>query len=336
MTTHQGPAPRPPQPRSELSTGGKPPSASIRLLRTDLTGCLDACGLRDGVARAPHVARTIVDGALPSPDVVQLAVRFTDSDRAQLLAQLNARVPGAADRYDPVAASAALDVLEARARAYKSSAAAPALREVMRLLIAASGHDIPEIRTRANEALERILAPKPYDAPLTTRFVTARVNEPCELSFELPAGGEFAVWLFPIRGGSELPLQRDVQPEIEPLVYDAARDRWLATPCFHEIGSIDFAVVQRLERKGEWVFAEHEGGRVNILPDLRGEIVLEIFTDIHGHTGLYWHDRSGHPGLVYNEHGQVIRIGTFDDVAAHLAASWRDRQSARARCGCRP
>ena len=57
-----------------------------------------------------------------------------------------------------------------------------------------------------------------------------------------------------------------------------------------------------------------------MIPDLRGELVLQIFPDIHGHTRAWWSDGE-HPGLVYNEHGQVIRLGTFADIAAHPATT---------------
>src|SRR5208283_3876944 len=36
------------------------------------------------------------------------------------------------------------------------------------------------------------------------------------------------------------------------------------------------------------------------------------------HTRAYWHDKHGHPGLVYNENGEVIRLGRFSDITAHL------------------
>ena len=54
------------------------------------------------------------------------------------------------------------------------------------------------------------------------------------------------------------------------------------------------------------------------VPTYGAKIILEIFTDIHGHTRAYWTDGTGHPGLVYNENGEVIRLGRFSDVTAHL------------------
>jgi starch synthase len=33
---------------------------------------------------------------------------------------------------------------------------------------------------------------------------------------------------------------------------------------------------------------------------------------------VYWKQGDGHPGLVYNESGEVIRLGTFGDITAHL------------------
>ena len=67
----------------------------------------------------------------------------------------------------------------------------------------------------------------------------------------------------------------------------------------------------------EWHKDAACSGRINVIPDLRGELALQIFPDIHGHTRAWWGDGE-HPGLVYNEHGEVIRLGTFADVAAHL------------------
>ena len=45
-----------------------------------------------------------------------------------------------------------------------------------------------------------------------------------------------------------------------------------------------------------WITEQGTSGRVNVLPDLQGEIILEVFVDIHGHTKVYWRDNDGHPG----------------------------------------
>jgi hypothetical protein len=68
----------------------------------------------------------------------------------------------------------------------------------------------------------------------------------------------------------------------------------------------------------EWVSEPLCNGRGNVIPDVKGQIILEIFTDIHGHTKAYWRDGQGHPGLLYNENGQIIRLGNLSDVTAHL------------------
>ena len=52
--------------------------------------------------------------------------------------------------------------------------------------MAASGHDLHEVRNRANITLERIFAPKEFDAPLATRFINVKVGDGYRFAFEIP------------------------------------------------------------------------------------------------------------------------------------------------------
>jgi hypothetical protein len=80
----------------------------------------------------------------------------------------------------------------------------------VRLLVAASGHDVHEVRNIANIALERTFAPKEFDAPLATKFINVNIGRTYRFSFEIPgAPADYHLRLY--RNGSPggLSLARD-------------------------------------------------------------------------------------------------------------------------------
>jgi len=237
-----------------------------------------------------------------------------------LTRRLNARLEGNELNFDFDASLDAVIELENYSREYKKGYDNESLREIIKLLVAASGHDIHEIRNRANIILERILSPKEFDAPPATRFINIHIGQTYDYEFRLhdflPSRGYY-LRVYSNAPGENLNTLRDLRVEEVPLSADDA-GTLRCSFSFNEYGHYDFCVISRTDNDSAWVDEAGTSGRVNVLPDLRGEIILEVFVDIHGHTRLYWHDNDGHPGLVYNEHGQVIRLGTLGDVTHHL------------------
>ena len=263
-----------------------------------------------------------LDSAPPLPP--RRALRISAARRQTLLRQLNARRADAPLDFDVATCTAAVQRLEGLARRAKAFGDAAARREVMRLLVAASGHDLEEVRNHASVLLERMLAPKEFDAPLARTFLTLTAGTTHRFCFDLPPSrGRYLVRLY--RSPSAEPAERF--PGAADLSYEefelarsgAAPDSPLAaTWHFAQLGHFDFCVARVFAHgRREWLRDAAYSGRINVIPDLRGELVLQIFPDIHGHSRAYWADTE-HPGLVYNEHGQVIRLGGFADVAAHL------------------
>jgi starch synthase len=247
------------------------------------------------------------------------AKRFSKRSRQNYLRLLNKSSKRNEAELDVEANLRAVLSLQRLARRYNSGGDRRSLREVMRLLVAASGHDVHAVRNRANIVLERIFSPKEFDAPLATRFINVRRGTSHTFEFDLPVGKHrYFIRLYSNNPHYEIPLEEDISSVDIELKYDKESGRFKATKLFEELGHFDYLV----HRKGiggvRWLLEYGCSGRVNVIPDIRGEIVLEVFPDIHGHTRIYWDDRSGHPGLVYNEHGEVIRLGRFSDITAHL------------------
>jgi starch synthase len=250
---------------------------------------------------------------------------FTRRKRQDLLRMLDARLPGDGLAFDVEKNLRGLQSLERRARLYKRIGYRDSLREVLRLLVAASGHDVHEVRNQACYLLERVLAPKEFDAPLATAFATVRDGAVHEFEFDLPGRGRgYFVRIYRTPPGGDLVLEKDLVTEDLDLERDEATGTYRARREFHGVGQVDFVVMRRKRKLSEWLGEPGTSGRINVVPDVRGELILEVFTDIHGHTRLYWNDGSGHPGLVYNENGEVIRTGRLSDVTAHLE-DLRDR-----------
>ncbi len=245
--------------------------------------------------------------------------KFTESNRKTYLRELDSRLRGDDYNFDYERTVKAVKSLERLARRYKQSGDDASLREIVRLLVAASGHDIHEVRNRANIVLERVFAPKEFDAPLATRFINIIAGSSHRFDFELSdPEGEYFVRLYRNSSERRYSLEKDIQFEDVPLVWEPSTSRFYAECLFNEYGHIDFVVYRKKQKKNEWINVPGASGRINVMPDVRGEIILEVFPDIHGHAKTYWRDESGHPGLLYNENGEVIRLGNFADITCHL------------------
>ena len=240
---------------------------------------------------------------------------FSSRQREEILTLLDSRLPGNSGLFNYDDCRRGIDILEKLAREYKSRNKENSLREVVRLLTAASGHDIHEVRNRANIALERIFSPKEYDAPLATHFETMQSGSRHYFSFDLPKSRNgYFVRIYDDRCAGELIVDGELDYTDLPLTKNPDNQRYEAGRIFRTLGNYDWVVFRKLKNSGRWL--DGYSGRINVLPDLDGELVLEIFPDIHGHTRLYW--RTENPGMVYNERGQIIRTGTFSDITAHL------------------
>ncbi|MBN1495598.1 MAG: glycogen/starch synthase [Spirochaetes bacterium] len=253
------------------------------------------------------------------PEAVKKRIRkFSEASRAKYLRELDARLHGDVLNFHYHRNLEAVKSLERLARRYKAGDDEASLREIVRLLVAASGHDIHEIRNMANIILERTFAPKEFNAPLATRFVNAHIGDVYRFTFDIPgAPGDYHLRIYRNTAKGRLFLEKDIDAVEVPLEHDG-KERYWAEHRFEEYGHYDFVVITKKRKRADWVGLPGLSGRINIVPDIKGEIVLEIFPDIHGHTRTWWGNGNGHPGLVYNEHGEVIRLGRFSDITAHL------------------
>ncbi len=250
---------------------------------------------------------------------VKMVRKFIPANRLKILALLDARLKEDDLNFDFVQNLKAIELLERYARRYKKGSDIQSLREVVRLLVAAAGHDFHEIRNRANIALERIFAPKEYDAPLATVFFTVKLGGIHRFKYKLPAGrSRYFVRVYRNSAPDNLSLEEFLDYVDIELQYNSRERVFEAEHVCSNLGQFDFVVYRRRKNSDERLLNEGLSGRINVIPDVRGELILEIFPDIHGHTRIYWKDSTGHTGLVYNENGEVIRLGSFSDVAVHL------------------
>lgn len=265
------------------------------------------------------IRSSAVEEAEAVPEKKPAAVlKFTEKKRADLLRMLDARIMQNNLDFDYNENLKALQSIEKLARRYKKDGDTESLREVVRLLVPASGHDLHEIRNRANILLERIFSPKEFNAPLARRFVNIKAGEKQTLEFTLPEEkSDYSLRIYRSSAG-HFTCEDEIDSFDLDLIQEDARNIYRADFQSDVCGHFDFTVIRRKRKELEWVDVPGSSGRINVIPDLEGEIILEIFPDIHGHTGAYWKDNSGHPGLVYNEHGEVIRLGNFSDIEAHL------------------
>ena len=246
------------------------------------------------------------------------AAAFSNKEKKSILADLDARIAGDELNFDYAKNIKAVDRLEALARKYKTQGDEASLREIVKLLVPASGHDIHEVRNRANIALERIFAPKEFDAPLAVTFINTAIGETVDFSFDLQVPDDEELYIRLYKSTKSIPTLKDISFEDIKLHKKEKARRFECSHRFDEYGHVDFAVVSINAKNFRWISAPGASGRINITPGVKGEIILEIFPDIHGHTKAYWMNNDGHPGLLYNENGEVIRTGTLADVTNHL------------------
>jgi starch synthase len=251
--------------------------------------------------------------------VVEKRIRkFSEASRVKYLRELDARLRGDELNFHYERNLEAVKSLERLARRYKNAGDEASLREIVRLLVAASGHDIHEIRNRASIILERIFAPKEFDAPLATRFINTTIGTAYRFTFEIPgAPVQYHLRLYRNSSKGGISLEKDIDYIEIPLIHEG-KEEYSSEYTFDAYGHYDFLVFLKKRKHAEWISLPGLSGRVNVMPDIKGEIILEIFADIHGHTRAWWSSGNGHPGLVYNEHGEVIRLGRFSDITAHL------------------
>jgi len=262
------------------------------------------------IARFPEV-----EVEVPEKKIVR---RFTPKKREFLLKMLDARLPSSEFDFDYRRCLEAVILLGKLARRFKKVGDYESLREVVRLLVPASGHDIHEVRNRANVILERVFSPKEFDAPPATRFINIPVGSKYQFKFKLPRGrSKYFVRLYFNRSREGLSLEKDISFIDLDLFYDSNEGLFTSTYMFDKLNHYDFLVFRGKKRGTHWLRGTGFSGRINVIPDLKGELILEIFPDIHGHTRAYWGDKE-HPGLVYNENGEVIRTGKFSDITSHL------------------
>ena len=246
--------------------------------------------------------------------------KFSDERKQKIISKLNSRTHGDELNFDYDANMQAIDELEDFARQYKRVNDSDSLREVIKILAAASGHDIHEVRNRANILLERIFSPKEFDAPLAAKFINIKSGDKYDFTFSLPEpqeGNSYFLRIYKNNISKKFYSEKDIicdefeLHQIKPGIYSTEHT-------FTSYGHYDFTVITRDSDKSGWLPLKETSGRINVLPDIRGEIILEVFVDIHGHTRTYWRNNDSHPGLVYNEFGQIIRLGNFADIEAHL------------------
>jgi len=246
--------------------------------------------------------------------------KFNERTKNELISKLNCRIAGDELNFDYDINIEGVKELENYAREYKKGHDTESLREIIKLLVSASGHDIHEVRNRANLILDRVLSPKEFDAPLATRFINLHVGDKYCFSFNLPepeAGRGYFLRVYGTDYKKDFQTQNNIIVEEIPL-NENEPGKYSAYYRFDRYGHYDFCVISRGDRSISWITEQGTSGRINVLPNLQGEIILEIFVDIHGHTKVYWRDNDGHPGLVYNENGEVIRLGSLYDITWHL------------------
>ncbi|HUV06447.1 MAG TPA: glycogen/starch synthase, partial [Spirochaetia bacterium] len=171
----------------------------------------------------------------------------------------------------------------------------------------------------ANVLLERIFSPKEFDAPLATVFVNLKQGTRHTFVFELPVWKKgYFVRIYRNSLKEDFNLEKDITFKDVPLRLNQDHGNFTASLTLEELGHYDYLVYRKERTGNRWQIGKGVSGRINVISDIRGEIVLEIFPDIHGHTRIYWGIDDGRPGLVYNENGEIIRTGRFSDITAHL------------------
>ena len=267
----------------------------------------------------------IQTGTLPSSLVKEIPVKkrpkpFSWKMEQEIASLLDARVPDSIMNFSFEENLAGIEMLENLAGRYKWAGDRESLEKVTALLVAASGHDIHSVRNRANILLEKMFSATDFYAPPATRFITVQRGGSYTFSFLLPDKKSPYYLRIYHRVREEIYSSgpRTNYEEI-PLVKNSRTGQYTGRKNFTRLGHFDFLVYSRKTVNPQMVNGKDTRGRINVIPEIRGEIILEIFTDIHGHTKLYWNDPGGNTGMVYNEHGEIIRLGRFSDITNHLS-----------------
>lgn len=250
---------------------------------------------------------------------VKKVEKFTEENRKKILKNLNARLKYNDSEFDYNKCVNAIKTLEKLSRRYKKNNNKDSLNEIIELLVSASGHDLHEIRNKANIVLERIFSLKEYDAPLATEFYNIQVNENFSFKIKLPFNKSgFVIRIYNNSKESLIFTESDINYKEYNLKYNVINNQYETELNFNNYGHYDYVVLNKKQKTKEWLRENKTSGRINVMPNIKGEIILEVFVDIFGHTKVYWGDKEGHPGLVYNENGEVIRLGQLSDLAKHL------------------
>ena len=244
--------------------------------------------------------------------------RFTSKTRQHFYEKLNARLKDNIELFDDKTNIKAIQELERLARQYKENGDNESLKEIVKIAVAASGHDVPEVRNKANIVLERIFSPKEYEAPLAINFLTVHKGETNKFSFNLPRRKNPYFLRIYYGYHNDIPTLENIYYKDYKMSYNEKSGNYELDHTFNNLGYYDFVVLNEERGIRKWMNCPDCSGRVNVIPNVRGHIILEIFPDIHGHTRIFWWDDKEHPGLVYNENGEVIRLGNFSDITAHL------------------
>ena len=174
-------------------------------------------------------------------------VRISAARRQTLLGKLNARRADAPLDFDEAVCVSAMRRIERLAQRAKAYGDETARREVMRLLVAASGHDLHEVRNHANLLLERMLAPKEFDAPLARTFLTLARGAAHRFCFDLPPRrGSYRLRIYRGHRLDRYPGDTDLDCTELDLVRHARGAPLVAEYRFEELGHYDFCVTRVL------------------------------------------------------------------------------------------
>jgi hypothetical protein len=110
--------------------------------------------------------------------------------------------------------------------------------------------------------------------------------------------------------------RRDIDAIDIDLEYDAGAGRFTAEYLFEEYGHFDYLVFRK-KKKSEWVHHAGTSGRINVIPDVRGEIILEIFPISTGTRVSTGWTEAGIPVLCTTSTGGHTPR-RFSDITYHL------------------
>jgi hypothetical protein len=202
--------------------------------------------------------------------------KFSEEKKNELIEKLNRRIKGNELNFDYEVNIAGIEELEKYAKEFKKGYDETSLRQIIKLLVAASGHDIHEIRNRANIALDRVFSPKEFDAPLATRFINISVNTEYTFSFNLPKlddGNSYGIRIYKSSKDYYYNTEKNIDVE-EIALTEIENEIYETTYRFTEYGHYDFCVVSISDTRVFLSTDQGLSGRINVLPNLEGEIIL--------------------------------------------------------------